>query len=1752
MLLKKRALVAALAGLYSFGAGAAATHASVSDQPLLKAADLSAEAVESMKRSHAVKRVPTGGREMVGVNRHLGTPSAKTKYVRAADESGIQTYIVRLKGQPSALYDGSISGLKATSPRFRDGAETKLLASNKLVTTPGKPDSALNAYRSYLKSQQSGFLSKATATLGAFELRHQMTDAINAITVRMTPEQAERMAKMGEVVQIQRSKTYQLHTDVGPQHIGAAQIWDGSVTKDNLPYQGEGVLVGVIDTGINTDHRSFKATGDDGYAVQNPLGSGNYLGDCAKAEFAALCNDKLIGVRSYEAVTDTYDDDEFQDPNKPWWEPNVLIRPKNGEDYAGHGSHTASTAAGNVVTDVPYVGMSIGAGDGEPTGFSMGRVSGVAPHANVVAYQVCYPVGGCPGEAILAGIEDAVRDGVDVINFSIGGMESFPWEDAFEMAFLAAREANIAVAVSAGNSGPGAMTTDHSSPWLLSVAAASNERIVSVTGKSLTGLSGGDTTPPETLSGKGISGSITGDIVLASNYGDELCLNDFPAGTFTANQIVVCKRGENARVEKAVHVKAGGAGGFVLYNAVPWGEGSEMIDDVYALPGIQLDHYSGTSLVTWLSSGTGHQGAITTADIAKTPVQADIVASFSSRGPAATYDGHITPSVGAPGTHIYAAYADEHPFDAGGGLSADWSMLQGTSMASPHVAGAMALLRQAHPDWTAAEVQSALQSTATPAMTKPFEWSDITPAGLYDAGFGIINVAKAVQAGLVFDEKGENYRAANPNEGGRPSQLNAPELVDLHCAGGACTFVRSVRATRDGTWTATVSTEELAAKAEVLPAQFSLKAGQTQNIVVKVDVKDLTALGSGGIGGSAGKEIHGLVKLTPADASMPEQRMPMVFAVEQGSMPLTVNLTGHADSGRQVLKDIGGPAISALTTRTYALTAPLVDEEISLKQPDDYRTPFQRDNVTEQPETFKIYWVDVPEDAKRLVAEIGSRSKSEGYKEAWERGDADVVIGFDANGDGEVQPQAEGICISTSEFDNDFCNINKPEAGRYWVIVYNFQHWGYQIPTDTYPVRIAVVGSASEPRLGVSGPASTDGINKFDLTVNWDVPELAQGKTLFGGFDVGTDAGNPGNLGFVPVKLTRGVDGLSLATSQSAAKVGDVIDFRVHLLENTSGAARDVELAATLPEGLSLVPGSVKLKSALADKLTVDGSTISLAYSQEDSSTWKPAYAVTTSQTDAQCRTPDFGPYTYANGGADGGYVELDKFGIEASPVLSGTGYQEPLRYPLSALFGDDTKLALFNNFAYASFDSFSIATGGWLQIDTQPKFFNDYAQFPYFSFSLPYVMVAGLWRESSFLKNRVMGTPYVNDWFAGEFSGVSLAGGTAEYRDGELVPSKHVIVDWRGSRSQEVVGYDWMTGEFSMDDKDDRFRFQVIMNPDYRFGDDEPEIVMAYHSVEFGGEGEWGSVGLNGYAGGFGGFGPVEGTSGVSFAFDDLSKKLSNGLVVCYDYVGPESTQVDIRFQARVNDSASGEAQVVSLTHNIAGVSEQSVTKSITVNGNLKLAGWDDQVIDEDEALEGLMLAYTDLDTGANTVTVSGEHITGVVHGHSAGSSFDVIPDVDFNGETTVTVTVADNLHPNDKSAQSFKLTVNPKADAPTAAVKASALSITQGQSATLDGSNSLNPDGDATITWTGPGSIASANALVTQVSGLSVGSHEFTLTLANGEGTSSAKVVVTVNAASMPAPTPAPSSGGGGGGSFPLLGLVLLPLLALRRKPE
>jgi subtilisin family serine protease len=369
---------------------------------------------------------------MLAVALALGTAagaadSASSPRDAVIESTALNTYIVVFDEPPAARFRGFG---KAETGRPR------LAATSPAATGARKYDArSLEAitYTQYLDQLRHARLNEASNRLGRpLVPTHVYIHAMNGMAIRLTASEAQAMAGMDGVRSVAPEFTRFLQTDRGPQWIKANLMWNGTATGTQR--RGELVIVGVIDGGINHTHSAFAGTG-----ITNPLGANVYRGYCA-ATSPAPCNSKLIGLWNFTSGNGS----------------NVL--PTDGD---GHGTHTASTAAGNA--------------------FSI--YSGVAPRANIIAYKAC-PDLECPGGALLASIDQAVNDGVDVINYSIGLGATDPWatlggaiNDDTE-AFLAAREAGIVVAAAAGNDGPapGTHAGPANSPWVLGVAAATHDR----------------------------------------------------------------------------------------------------------------------------------------------------------------------------------------------------------------------------------------------------------------------------------------------------------------------------------------------------------------------------------------------------------------------------------------------------------------------------------------------------------------------------------------------------------------------------------------------------------------------------------------------------------------------------------------------------------------------------------------------------------------------------------------------------------------------------------------------------------------------------------------------------------------------------------------------------------------------------------------------------------------------------------------------------------------------------------------------------------------------------------------------------------------------------------------------------------------------------------------------------------------------------------------------------------------------------
>ena len=469
------------------------------------------------------------------------------------------------------------------------------------------------------------FLQSTATLLGRrVEAVYLLRAALNGLVLDLSGDEVRQLADSPMVKSITPDSKQRLLTDAGPEWLGAGGLWDG---LEGFPAtEGEGIVVGVIDSGINWEHPSFADPASDGHNHSNPKGMTFGLCDMAEVE----CNNKLIGVWDF-----VEDDPSTED---------IVEENTNGRDNDGHGSHVAGIAVGNQLNVIL-------------NGTAETVISGVARHAALISYRVCYigeppdPAGGgCLTSAILAAIDQAIMDAVDVINYSIGSSAFSPWSGgSVSRAFLNARDAGIFVATSAGNAGPNPTTVGSpaNAPWIFSVGNATHDRIF---GSIVQNLSGGDTTPPGDLVGASLSAGTIGPartIVHAKDFGYPLCGTGTPElaptcqsnlgltnpweGNVFQGKIVVCDRGDYGRIEKGRNVLDAGAGGMILANTNETGE--SIVADDHCLPTSHIGDSAGDQLRAWLDSGSSHIGSISGFTLYNADQFGDQLNASSSRGP---------------------------------------------------------------------------------------------------------------------------------------------------------------------------------------------------------------------------------------------------------------------------------------------------------------------------------------------------------------------------------------------------------------------------------------------------------------------------------------------------------------------------------------------------------------------------------------------------------------------------------------------------------------------------------------------------------------------------------------------------------------------------------------------------------------------------------------------------------------------------------------------------------------------------------------------------------------------------------------------------------------------------------------------------------------------------------------------------------------------------------------------------------------
>jgi hypothetical protein len=664
-------------------------------------------------------------------------------------------YIVQLQDQPAATYTGGIAGLAATQPASGTAFDFR--------------SNDVQDYVRYLGDRKSEVL----ATVGNATVIATYDVVLNGFAAMLTDAEVLSLKSNAAVADVQADLARHLDTVSTPRFLGltaAGGLWSqfagGSLIK------GENMVVGIIDGGIWPENPAFADRVDgSGVPTFDPSGSlaytsapATFTGGCVAGEGfdpSKHCNNKLIGAKYFNAG--------FLANNSPknwseFYSPRDSNIGNNGAStgHGGHGDHTASTAAGNTGVTVVINGVP------------MGQASGIAPRARVAAYKICWTyddaaatdgtnaTNSCFNSDAVKAIDEAVKDGVNVINYSISGSQT-SISDPVEQAFYRASLANVFVAASAGNSGP-ANAVAHLSPWLTTVGASTHDRnfqadVTLGNAAKYSGASTNTTTVPAAAlvraEDSGIGG---GDASLCYSAGaptGQVLLD--PAKV--SGKVVICTRGGNARVDKSFAVLSAGGIGMVLAD-----NGGGLVSESHSVPTVHVTAADGTAIKAYAVA----QAAAASAALSPFYNQskpAPIMAGFSSRGPNQGDSNMLKPDLTAPGVDIIASVSPaltvaQHAAVVDGSLvpPASYASYQGTSMSSPHVAGLGLLLKQAHPSWSPAAIKSSLMTTGFTTLNDGLAGAQngLLP---WAQGAGHVDPNKATDPGLVYDAGKADYVA---------------------------------------------------------------------------------------------------------------------------------------------------------------------------------------------------------------------------------------------------------------------------------------------------------------------------------------------------------------------------------------------------------------------------------------------------------------------------------------------------------------------------------------------------------------------------------------------------------------------------------------------------------------------------------------------------------------------------------------------------------------------------------------------------------------------------------------------------------------------------------------------------------------------------------------------------------------------------------------------------------------------------------
>ncbi|KAG8640261.1 hypothetical protein MANES_13G039400v8 [Manihot esculenta] len=553
--------------------------------------------------------------------------------------------------------------------------------------------------------------------------------SMEGFAAQLYESELELLQKLPDVIAIRPDRRLQVQTTYSYKFLGLNRTGEEGAWYESR--FGRGTIIGVLDTGVWPESPSFNDQG-------MPPVPKKWRGICQEGQdFDSYnCNKKLIGARFFNKghrVASTSISS------------NTIQEYLSARDSHGHGTHTSSTAGGASVQMASVLGIGAGI------------ARGMAPGAHIAVYKVCW-FNGCYSSDILAAMDFAIIDGVDVLSLSLGGFSIPLFADSIAIGSFRAVEHGISVICAAGNNGPLQNSVANEAPWIATVGASTIDRKF----PAIVQLGNGQFLYGESMyPGNKFSNTVKELELVYVTGGDmvsEFCFRGSLPRAKVRGKMVVCDRGVNGRAEKGQAVKESGGAAMILANTEINLE--EDTVDVHVLPATSIGFSESVSLKAYINSTSKPRARILFGGTVTGKSRAPAVAQFSGRGPSFINPSILKPDMIAPGVNIIAAW----PQNLGpSGLPEDsrrvnFTVLSGTSMACPHVSGIAALIHSVHPKWTPAAVKSAIMTTADVTDNSGNAIMDgEKPAGVFAMGAGHVNPERAMNPGLIYDIKPEDY-----------------------------------------------------------------------------------------------------------------------------------------------------------------------------------------------------------------------------------------------------------------------------------------------------------------------------------------------------------------------------------------------------------------------------------------------------------------------------------------------------------------------------------------------------------------------------------------------------------------------------------------------------------------------------------------------------------------------------------------------------------------------------------------------------------------------------------------------------------------------------------------------------------------------------------------------------------------------------------------------------------------------------------